>query len=395
MARTSDPSRMADSAIAYVATGKVHVRKNGVTKVMDSEFERTVRERAASIERRHGWKTQGRGAMFMRSAWAGTETAADTPTLMTGLTSGSDGALLYSMETDAVSGIFLISAEGVENRLFHTADFRIRHAVLHPEGTLLAATAFHNDSMRSNIAVLPVRGSDFSEVTEGESFDQFPRWVPGTKRTLVFQSAGVGRDAAGRFAGLGPCTIQQMDLDSGDLDEIAAEDGRDLLQPLAAANGTLYYIRKPYESGVPRPSVVGVIKDTFLFPFRLGRAVFQYFNVFSMMYTGKPLLTAKGAAQRRIDPRKAFIYGNLANAQLLQVATQDEAEGLVPSSWELMRRKPGRSADAIAKGVLTFDVVGDGNVVYSNGRSIRLLTPDGDARTLVDAELVEKVISLA
>src|SRR5579859_31346 len=143
---------MPDPAIAYLSNRKLHVRKNGATRQIDSEFERTVRERAASIERRHAWKSQGRGAMFQGGAWA-TQPAAnrDVPVLLTGLTAGgADGSLLYSMETDAVSGIFLLDAEGVETRLFHTADFRVRHAALHPDGTTLAVTAFHKD-MQSNI----------------------------------------------------------------------------------------------------------------------------------------------------------------------------------------------------------------------------------------------------
>jgi hypothetical protein len=99
--------------------------------------------------------------------------------------------------------------------------------------------------MQSNIAVLPMQGTEFSEVTEGDSFDQLPHWVPGPKRQIVFQSAGLDRDAGWRFAGLGPCAIQRLDLDSGDLEEIASESGRDLLQPRQAQDGSLYFIRKP------------------------------------------------------------------------------------------------------------------------------------------------------
>jgi hypothetical protein len=75
----------------------------------------------------------------------------------------------------------------------------------------------------SNIAVLQVEGTDFSETTDGDSFDLAPRWVPGTRRRLVFQSAGVGRDGAGRFAGVGPFSIQELDLDSGDMVCLAEE----------------------------------------------------------------------------------------------------------------------------------------------------------------------------
>jgi hypothetical protein len=380
--------------LAFLSKRKLYRRKNGVTQALDSEFERTVRERTASIERRHAWKSQGRGAMFMGGVGAAQGGAAnETPVLLTGLTAGPEGALLYSMETDAVSGFFLLDAEGRETRLFHTADFRIRHAALHPDGATLAATAFHKDSMRSNIAILPLRGTDFSEVTEGDSFDQVPRWVPGPGRRIVFQSAGIGRNTAGNFVGLGPCTIQQLDLDSGALEEIAAEADHDLLQPRQTEDGTLYYIRKPYESGIPKTSLLGSLKDAALFPFRMAGAVFQYFNVFSMMYTGKPLVTNKGAVQRQLDPRQMFIYGNLANARMIQ-SQEEDGEGLVPSSWELVRRRPGGQTDTIAKKVLTFDLTSDGGALCSDGATIVLIGPDGRSERVLKGELIEQVLAL-
>ena len=384
---------MSEPAVAFLSKGKLHVRRNGVTRVVDSEFERTVRERTASIERRHAWKTQGRGAMFMGGVWAAQANARSAvPVSLTGLAAGQDGTLLYSMETDSVSGIFLLDAASVETRLFHTADFCIRHAALNPEG-FLAATAFHKDDMRSNIVVLPLHGTDLSEVTEGDSFDQFPQWVAGAKRRIVFQSAGVGRDAAGRFAGLGPCSIQELDLDSGDLEEVASESGRDLLQPRKTEDGTLYYIRKPYQSGVPEASLLGSLKDVVLFPFRMAQAVFQYFNVFSMMYTGKPLVTSKGAVQRKIDPRQLFIHGNLARAQMAQ-ASEDEAQQVVPSSWELVRHARNGDAEVIARNVLTFDLASDGSALYSDGAAISRIGQDGSSERMLQAELIEKVLAL-
>jgi hypothetical protein len=384
---------MSEPAVAFLSKRKLHVRRNGVTRIVDSEFERTVRERTASIERRHAWKTQGRGAMFT-GAWAAQpKNRNDVPVLLTGLAAGQDGTLLYSMETDSVSGIFLLDAAGVETRLFHTADFCIRHAALNSEGASLAATAFHKDDMRSNIVVLPLHGTDLLEVTEGDSFDQFPQWVPGSKRRIVFQSAGVGRDAAGRFAGLGPCSIQELDLDSGDLEEVASESGRDLLQPRKTEDGTLYFIRKPYESAVPQASLLGSLRDTALFPFRMARAIFQYFNIFSMMYTGKPLVTSKGAVQRRMDPRQLFIHGNLAQAQLVQTA-EDEAKDVVPSSWELVRRTPNGDLAVLARNVLAFDLASDGSALYSDGVAISRIGLDGRCERVLQGELIEKVLAL-
>ncbi len=384
---------MSDAAVAFLANRKLHVRKNGCTQLVESAFENSVRERAASIERRHAWKTQGRGAMFMGGAFAAQTQHADAvPVSLTGLSAAPDGSLLYSMETDAVSGVFLLDGDGVETRLFHTADFRVRHASLHPDGLTLAVTAFHKDSTTSNIAVLPVHGTEFSEVTEGDSFDQLPRWVPGAKRSVVFQSSGIGRDAAGRFAGLGPCAIQRLNLDSGELDELASDATHDLLQPHQTEDGSLYYIRKPYETGIPDVSLLGSLKDAVLFPFRMATAVLQYFNIFSMMYSGKPLVTQKGALQRRMDPRQMFIYGNLARAQMVQQA--DEGQGRTPSTWELVRALPAGRAEKLASSVLTFDIASDGSVLYSDGGSIWRLGQDGRTDRLLDAEMIDQVLAL-
>src|SRR5487761_2264818 len=139
---TAESWDMPEPDLAYLSQRKLHLRNNGVTQTLESEFERTVRERTASIERRNSWKTQGRGAMFLGGAGLAQQQAAarQIPVLITGLTRAPGGGLLYSMETDSISGNFLRDAEGVETRLFHTADFRIRHASLHTDGATLTAT---------------------------------------------------------------------------------------------------------------------------------------------------------------------------------------------------------------------------------------------------------------
>lgn len=334
------------------------------------------------------------GAMFMGEMAAGANGNVQAPVLLTGVSAAQDGGLLYSMETDVVSGIFLLDDAGIETRLYHTADFRIRHAVLDPARAMLAVTAFHKDNVRSNIATLPLHGNDFIEVTEGDSLDQVPQWIPGPRPRLVFQSAGIGRNAAGHFAGLGPCTIQELDVPSGDLNEVASEKDRDLLQPHQTADGTLFFIRKPYHTGAPAPTLLGSLTDALLFPFRIGRALFQYWNVFSMMYTGKPLVTSKGAVERRLDPRQLFIYGNLAAAQLAQSATSEDSLPVAPSSWELVRRGPGGQAEVLARNVLAYDVAGDGSIVYSDGAAITHLAADGSSHRLLKADLIERVLAL-
>ncbi len=389
-----------DRQLAYLAQGKLHFRSNGTLETVESAFARSLRERAVQIHNRHSWKTHGRGAQFMNGGLAWPAQGNDPGEFRAAITSvapgRNPGELLYALETDDVSGIFAVDSNGVEQRLFHTADFRVRHIALNEDRTLLAAAIFHNN-FTSTIATFPVEGSGFTEATDGDSMDLAPRWVPGGRRRLVFQSAGVGRDAGGRALGLGPFAVQQLDLDSGDMQTLAEEPEYDLLGPQKTADGALYYIRRPYQDGRRGNNPVFALKDAVLFPFRMVHAIFQYFNFFSMRYTGKPLATSRGAAQRQPDIKQMMIWGNMIDAGRAAAENRfgdPDAPSLVPSSWQLVRLMPGGTPEVLAKGVLSFDVAG-GSILYSNGSAIHRMAQDGtDAERVLVAKMIEQVTAL-
>lgn len=315
---------------------------------------------------------------------------------ITSITRGRTPAeLLYSLETDEVSGIFAVDGQRLEQRLFHTADFRVRHIALDGNGTSVAAAIFHRN-FASNIAILGVDGNEYSEITEGDSIDLAPRWVPGPGRRIVFQSAGLGRDAHGRMCGLGPFAVEQIDIESGGMETLAEDRAYDFLAPLKTPDGSLYYIRRPYRGRGPAINPVNALKDTLLFPFRLSLAVFQYFNFFSMRYTGKPLATSRGAVQRHPDLRQMMIWGNLVEpASHADRDGDPDAPALVPASWQLMRRTVSGSTEELAQKVLSFDIARDGSIVYSNGSAIYHIAPSGGRpeRILVGS-MIEQVTAL-
>jgi hypothetical protein len=390
-----------DRQLAYLSQGKLHFRGNGAPETVESAFGRSLRERAAQIHHRHAWKTQGRGAQFMNGGCAWPTQGCDPGAFRIAITSvtpgRNPGELLYALETDDVSGIFAVDAGGVEQRLFHTADFRVRHIALNEDRTTLAASISHNN-FTSKIAVLQVAGTEFFEATDGDSVDLAPRWIAGSRRRLVFQSAGVGRDGGGRVGGIGPFAVQQLDLDSGDMETLAEEPDYDLLGPQKTAGGALYYIRRPYQNGKRGNNPVYAVKDAVLFPFRMAQAIFQYFNFFSVRYTGKPLATSKGAAQRHPDLKQMMIWGNLIDAD--RAASENrfgdpDAPSLVPSSWQLVRRSPSGTADVLAKGVLSFDVAADGSLLYSNGSAIhRMEVGGGNVERVLVGKMIEQVTAL-
>ena len=388
---------MPDVAFAYLAQGRLH-RVRTSEETIESEFGRSLRERAVQIHNRHAWKTQGRGAQFMTGMlWPAQ--AGDPAAFRVAITSmapgKSPGELWYSLETPDVSGLFILGPDGREQRVFHTADFRLRHVSLSLDGEHLAASVFHND-FTSNIAVLETGGTGFQEATDGDSVDIAPRW--SAPRRIVFQSAGLGRDAAGRFAGLGPFAIQELDLDSGEMRCLAEDPAADLLGPNKTAGGDLFYIRRPHSSQFAKVSPLHALKDTVLFPFRMAFAIFQFFNFFSMRYTGKPLSTSRGAMQKQPDLKQMMVWGNLINADAAARENgtgDDDTPAMVPSSWQLVRESPSGAKQVLAKNILAFDVSPSGDVLYSNGSGIyRLPATGGRPDRLVTAKMIEQVAAL-
>jgi hypothetical protein len=385
--------------LAYLAEGKLHWRGNGLSHEMESLFGRSLRDRAAQIHNRHAWKMQGSGAQLMQGMlWGGvTRDPSAFRIAMTSVTRGRcTGEILYSLETDEISGVFAVDSTGAEQRLFHTADFRIRHLAVHPEGSAIAASVCHSDLI-ANLAILNADGSDLREVSEGDSVDLAPRWVPGPQRQLVYQSSGLGRDAAGRFSGTGPFAVHQIDLDSGEMECLAEDREADLLGPQKTAEGTIYYIRRPRPTPGAGIDPLGIVKDTVLFPFRLSFAIFQFFNFFSMKYSGRPLSTARGAAQRMPDFKRMMVWGNLIDVERAMRENRNgetDAPSLVPASWQLVRQS-ATGKDVVAKGVLSFDLAADGSVFYSNGSSIHRLGPEAERPERVHVgTMIEQIAAL-
>jgi hypothetical protein len=88
-----------------------------------------MRERAAQIHNRHAWKMQRHGAQFMMGLLrSGRQHGPNEfPVAIISVCRGRhEGELLYTLESNEVSGIFAVDAAGREQRLFPTADFRLR-----------------------------------------------------------------------------------------------------------------------------------------------------------------------------------------------------------------------------------------------------------------------------
>ena len=387
--------------IAYVASGKLHLKRDDAPpRSVTSAYAEKVRERAHQIDRKHAWKTEGRGGRFMGAgAWAGADEAALVAPVarVTGLARArAAGHVLYALDTEMVAGVFSYELEnGAETRIFHATDRRLVDLATHPDHEAVACAIRHKNGTTS-IALMREDGTEIQVVTDGDTIDLAPRWIPDAPRSLVFQSAGVGRDAAGVFAGVGPFAVQRLDVEDGKLTTLLEDERFDFVTPQLAADGSLHCIRRPYQGADKSVPVGRVMMDTILAPFRMGNAVVQYLNFFTTRYTGKPLVTSKGARSRAADAKRMAELGNLAQANEAARRALEREEhdtGNVPSSWELVRFTAGGEDEVLAKGVASFDL-GAGGVIYTDGRHIEWKRGDEKPVRIASDHDIERVVAL-
>lgn len=383
-------------AVAWLAQGKLRVKKPGEPpRIVESRFAQGIRERAAQARRRHDWKTCGEGPDGQSRAvlWGRAPKAPEAVRIA--ITSFSRGAvagqMLYSVETDDLCAVLCLENYGEEERrLWNKNDKRLDHLCVSPEGAVACSVHHPNDT--ASLAVRLDDESAFSDVTEGDCVDTAPRWVPGPGRRLVFQSAGVGRDRQGNFADLGPVLVQQLDIDTGDMEVLAEDPSSDLLAPQVDPDGALYYIRRPYTSLTGYP-LQRSLADFFVAPFRYLCAGVRYLKLFAVMYVHRGLTGAASGDSCELTLDQPVVWEKPAPAQPT-AWKEEEAPDLVPDTWHLVRQTPGGPAETIVKGVLAFDLAPDGSIVYSNGSAIFVLDPAGKTERVHVEDSIDQVTVL-
>lgn len=379
--------------IAYLAQGKIRLKSGeAAPRTIDSAYGNSIRERAVRAQQKHSWKSGDEGGTFLSGAtlWGKSGDNSEVPLSITSICGGKEaGGLIYSFESGGLCALLEVAQLGSEERrLWNDNRTLIRHVTMSRHNGDLAFSILHENGT-ANIGVKLAGEGGVKELTEGDSFDTAPRWMPGEGHKLIFQSAGIGRNRAGHFLALGPFEIQQLDADAGEMTTVLEHAKYDYLAPQMLPDGSLLYIRRPY-SGEGKIHPLRALKDAALIPFRLLYAIFQYLNFFSSIYTGRKLTSAGGPKARDMDMKQMMIWGNLVRAQR-QTAAEDESADLVPKSWELFRRPPSGAEKSVAAGVLAYDVNDQGQVVYTNGNAIYLLHPDGRRERILSERMIEQV----
>jgi hypothetical protein len=378
--------------LAFISNGKLFYQAPGhELRELQSPHVRTVMDRMERHQQLHGWKE---GTAFARS-FTGRERHVATDAVGIQATSAQFPAhdrVLYFLKDDTFGGLFEYDlAQDTEKRLLHKQYLSLDDLRVHPDGHRLLC-AQHARNGAANIVVMDADGSNYRELTGGDTVDVAPTWVPGQADAVLFQSSGLARNPAGHVLAQGPASIQLADTAAGSLTMILEDPRLDFLQPRIGANGFLYFIRRPYET--PRYGMENALTDALMFPFRLLRALFHFLNFFSLMYTRKPLITASGPAVQA-DLKDILVKGKRLDAEAaLRTGVQlNGVPSLVPASWQLICRSPQGEEHVLASHVASFDIASDGTILFSNGYGVFALDGANPPQVLLRDKLIADVIA--
>jgi hypothetical protein len=378
--------------LAFISNGKLFYQAPGQElRELQSPHVRSVMDRMERHQQLHGWKE---GTAFARS-FTGRDRHVSADAVGIQATSAQFPAhdrVLYFLRDDTFGGLFEYDlAQDTEKRLLHKQYLSLEDLRMHPDGhQVLCAQRARNGA--ANIVVMDADGSNYRELTGGDTVDTAPDWVPGQTDAIVFQSSGLARNPAGHVLAQGPTSIQLADTAAGSLTVILEDPRVDFLQPRIGANGFLYFIRRPYETS--RYGMENAVTDALMFPFRLLRAVFHFLNFFSLMYTRKPLITASGPAVQA-DLKEILVKGKRldAEAALRAGAQLNGVPSLVPASWQLVCRSPQGEEHVLASHVASFDIASDGAILFSNGYGVFALDGANPPQVLLRDKLIADVIA--
>jgi hypothetical protein len=381
---------------AYLAQGKLFCTQPGrAPERIESPFVQGIEDRRASERERRGYRAQG----MMWNLGQPPEVSQmmeGMPVLrvlrFTSVTGGPrPQELYYALQTETIGGLFHFNlADGYERRLVHRQQLELRDLARCPKSGDLACSLRTADG-GSHIGLMDGQGGKLREITRGDSIDESPSWSLIRERTLLFQSAAVGRHEDGAIFGLAPCSISQLDLASESLTIVLENPQFDYLSPRQSADGTLFFIRRPYQVRPPT-SMLRVAGDVALFPFRVARAMVHFLDAFSRMFSRKPLMTAGGPKRDGPDQRYVQLWGRWIEVKREMTHGRGDADPpLVPGDWHLIRRLPDGTEISIATHVAAFDVNGAGDVLYTNGSSIHFCPAGGNPQRVGRARLVERV----
>ena len=377
-------------AFAFISKGKLFVRnQNNQVEQIHSPHVQEMIDRMQRHQQIHGWKANTSLATSYTGQNPGQ--AADQVDLqVVSAQFTKDKTLLYFMRDKNVGGLFKYDIENKqERRLLHQQNLNLENMTLSADGEHLLCSKHYANGI-ADIVMYDNEGNGERQLTEGDTVDSAPAWIPGEEDQILYQSSGLARSEDGYVVASGPASIKLLDLKNNEVTTVLEQREFDFMQPKVDQQGNLYFIRRPYEALQYHGG--NFLLDMLLFPFRLLRALFHYLNFFSLMYSRKPLTSASGP-EVKADLKDLLIKGKRIDAEkaLRKESRVNGIPSLVPGSWQLIRRSRSGHETVLAKNVASFDINANDVILYSNGYAVFSLTPDNNSVLLRDKYIADVI----
>ena len=398
-------------SFSYVAGGKMYIYRDGKTAELRSGVLESYISKVKDSAARNEWKYNGTGAAFTGTYMpnTGADDAVASVHSSVSCIGNHGGDILYSIDIDRTNGIYRKSPSAPMSDGIVLCSGNVRYRDFDVKGDKLVTSA--KFGAESNIGIYDISTKNFTTYTDGHTVDHAPVFSATDPNTVYFCSMGLpveeeepadDRDRPMSYSDMvndmyaprssqlrGPSALLSLDISSGSLYEMYADDEHDYLRPQSTSDGSLYYVKRPYSSGGGVGSSFGCLVDVLLLPVRIIKALFGFLNVFSAKYSGKTLSRSN---VKNKDPEKTFIDGNLINAERELKNNERHGEknpGIIPRSWELRRLKPDGEDVLVKSGVLAYRVnERSGDIIYSNGSSIVRMTGEGKEEKLLSVPKV-------
>lgn len=393
-------------SVAWISRGRLFVQTAGMPlKEIESDFAKQALTREMRDSQANAWKGRSGvwGNLGMQppgiAPWEDADPRRQIRFVTVAVGETTD-EIFYTLDMGAVGGLFSYNMRtDIERRLVHRQGFVLRDLSRHRKDGELALSLPREDGT-GGLKITRPDGLYGRDVALSDSLDESPSWLHDDSKKLVFQSAAIGRNEHGYIVGKSEYRIELLDLESEELKTLHEEAGFDLLQPRMMPDGSLVFIRRPYQHQQTQKSVsfVDALMDVLLFPYRLLRTFVYFFNFMSMMFAGKPLISAGGplSAKKQANPY-LMLWGQAVDTQ--KVLNQDRdgsaKKPLVPKEWQLIRRQPDGSEVKLADNVLSWSACRAGTIAWTDGRSLYRLKSDRQSEVIANADLIERIAVLS
>ena len=359
--------------IAFLAEDRINILSETDGKFVAQPLNCTIaekyREREREIRLKNEWKQSGRGAMFT-GAYLDSEHAIDIRLPIVGLSQGVDERFVYSINFEKGGGIYFKHPNPEELETPILVHISTNFFELDVNSSSKLAVSCAENYLERHIALLRTDSTHLQYITEGDCCDCNPKWSLKGENVLYYDSAGIGYNNAGHFAGFGPRSIYRLNTETGELDEVLEHPEFDYCYPFEDKDGSLYFIRRPHKQ--PRSTMTVI--DILTAPFKILRALGGMLDLFTRRHTGESLKSS-GANPAKLNQKsqeQIYIDGNLLEAEKTlkkNAAAGDKNPGYAPQSWELVVRTPNGEEKVLHKSVMSYCLTPNG-IVYSNGKYI-------------------------